>query len=242
MDIPEFVCYCKALGFNIKDFEFTKDDENYNKYFAIPGKRFYENSNLWSFIFEKSNITGCFNFFMEYEGKLYNDMSILEKIVSVHTKSNWPGIKKILKTHFKFLEDEKEKSIDFDRLLLSLVVNDGFKRFKELIKIFKDIKPLHGTFGNVGNGDGFIEIVRNEKIKYIKEMINVYKVDVNINNTLALLIALKHFRYDIALLLVENGADYHIKNDLCLKLAQRTSEKIPKYQEKHKRKFINLFK
>jgi len=231
---------CKALGFQIKDFEYSED--NKNKQFAIPGRKFYENPNLWTFIFEKSRIKKCFDFFMEYEGKLYNDMNILEKIVAVHSDvDNWNKIKTILKKHFESIKDEEIKSMDFDQLLLASALNNDFKRFKDLIETFNDIKPLYGTFGNAGNGDAFIEIVRCGKIKNITEMIEVYKADPSINDNLALLIALRHFRYDIALLLVKNGADYHTRNDVCLKLAKRISEKIPKYQEKYNKQFINLF-
>lgn len=214
--------------------------ENMEKYPIIENKRYYINPFLWKEIIKlNKNIKEIIDYIIKDEDNLgiKNNYQIIAEFLLDDHKEYDDKILELVNTYIQSEDNEDIKSINFDTILVSLLDNERYDRFKQLVENFKNnIKPLNGSFGNTGKDLGLQLVIKSGNLENVKEMVDIYNADVNLNNSLCLLYAIKQDFYRIAKFLINKGYDYENHKEVILKLIQRNEKKQLNIEEENKAK------
>ena len=135
---------------------------------------------------------------------------------------------------------DEEKSRIIDSVLLSILSTNDTAYFGKICKYAEDnnIKPMFGTFGNVGNGDGLVGVAKLDNSSKLLAKLLDCGADPSKCNSISLPIAIKHGNYEDAMRLIDHGADIHANNDLAFKTLLKNDEK--RFCKKGEEMFHNL--
>lgn len=229
----------KARKINIKDFDYieneTTDEDIAKTPSIVKYKRWWENQVLWGILF-KNKMNDIIKYFID-EHIMSTDI-IKASIVTKYDKKFTSRLIELYIDTNDFTDEEKSRIID--SVLLSILSTNDTAYFGKICKYAEDnnIKPMFGTFGNVGNGDGLVGVAKLDNGSKLLAKLLDCGADPSKCNSISLPIAIKHGNYEDAMRLIDHGADIHANNDLAFKTLLKNDEK--RFCKKGEEMFHNL--
>lgn len=232
----------KAKGVEVRDFDYVegRTQESYlvDHPLIYRGRRFYENPYLWKVVFDLG--------LEEAIGYLYSMDSMVDDIVIIKgalatvnesTKVPIKMVVRYIQTNAaKRSEGDQEawKAVEenVDSLLEHLAAIGKPVWFKATVKAAEanGIQPIHGTFGNAGQGMALYYSTSKETLTGpFRDGFANYLLDVgadpSLNDSLPFCMACKHRAYALALRMANSGADVHTKRNLGLTMIAMNDSK-----------------
>lgn len=222
----QFLSFIKVRGINYKIYDYIegRTSENFMKNHptVIEFRRYYQNPFFWKILLDDKKFKLGLDYFFEEYGK-YADKVIINSIIPSINKDNKHYIYPLIKNQ---LQNTEDKEIDADSYLMSTIIEEKPELFDDILNIILelDIKPLFGSFGNIANCQGLLELAKNGNKNFIIKLIN-FGINPSLDDSMSYIMALKHGFYEIGLLLKNAGANIFTRNNLGLKMIQRNDEK-----------------
>lgn len=220
----QLISFLKTNKINISDFDYKENAKN-DKQFIMRGRRFYENPWMWKLVFENKKLKPAKDFFIDSYYRFADD-NVFAAIFKTDLKhEDIDELIDLLKDSYYYKNDILKEELNLDSILVSAVIDDS-SLFKAILDFAKDVnyKPKYGNFGNIGNGEGFLEDCRignNDIFKILLEE----GLDISQRDDLGFILAVKHSNYTFALKLLDYGASIDSKNGLAYKMFLRNNSK-----------------
>lgn len=240
----QFLAFLKVKSIDYKKYDYVKGKttEKYMKTHptVIEFRRYYENPLFWKLILEEKKLEKAVEYFIENYSQ-YADKVIINSIIPSITKENKNLIYN--KVIIEQLKKSEDKELDADSYLMTVLTEEKYDLFDEILDIIKklEIKPVFGSFGNISNCKGLLEMAKNGNELMVKKLINL-GANPNIDDSMSFLTCLRYGFYKIGLMLKETGADIHIRNNFGLKIIQINDQKKIQLSEENKKAREELLK
>ena len=241
----QLVCFLKSKKINIKDFDYvegkTTDDFMADHPMIIHGRRFYENPYLWTAVMDMK-LNDVVDYLYSLEDLVADTMIIKAAIQTQDMQSKVPMklIERYLdhadKVGVRIGDEEDESKIDtefdIDSILENLASIGRMEWFQKVVELATEhnTKPRYGCFANAGNGMSLYYSVTDVCTMKYGDKFAYYLIDegadVSLNDSITFCLACKYGRYQLAVEMLDHGADLHAKNDLGLKMIMKNDQMV----------------
>ncbi len=238
----------KSKGVDIKEFDYvegrTTEEYMSNHHTIVHGRRFYENPYLWTMVLDMKmdDIAEYLSNVSSIEG----DLTIVKAaLTTLNENSSIPM--KMAKRYIDYAnslseDDLKDKGIDLeydiDSILENLASIHRIEWFKQVVRLAVNhhIEPRYLSFGNAGNGMALYYActemyLNNPSGEDFANYLLSIGAEPILNESIAFCMACKHAAYNLAVKMLDKGADLHAKGDLGLKMVARNDNKGIKLSE-----------
>lgn len=241
----------KSKGIDIKEFDYvegrTTEEYMSNHNTIVHGRRFYENPYLWTMALDMKmdDITE----YLSRVPSIESDLTIVKAALTTSNESSSIPMK-MAKRYIDYAnslseEDRKNKGIDLeydiDSILENLASTHRIEWFKQVVRLAVNhhIEPRYLSFGNAGNGMALyyacteMYLTSPSGEDFANYLLSIGAEPI-LNDSIAFCMACKHAAYNLAVKMLDKGADLHAKGDLGLKMVARNDNKGIKLSESNK--------
>ena len=219
MTKDQLLCYAKSVGLDTKDYIYRKEN---NKY-GIDGKDPIENPYFWIQLINLGRRP--IEFLLDNLSYISN--SILVALIQGADKQNvsdkeWKIFIHTIDTRYY---DKYEKHYHFDDIMYTCIEAGNLDLLKLIVNYMEDndIKPIHGSIGNINRGIGITEACKQGREDIVSYLVD-HGADLSLDGEYSFMSALKYAQYNIAMLLVRKGVNPYVKRDIGFKLIQRNDK------------------
>ena len=229
----------------IKDYDYIDGETDIEDIYEKPimrFKRWYENPQFWFKIFSDKNLEPAQRYMLINHYRNANS----QILGAVFSANKYKYSEKIMNLVIKsyIYSNTINTPIDMEDVLYSSMAEDP-KLFTKILGYMKDIKykPRYGSYGNLYNGSGFTKACSEGWLKIVHILLDE-GADPSKNDSMSLVITVKHGNYRVALELIDKGANIRTKHSLAYKMFLRNDKKrwCPKGQEAYHNMLMERFK
>ena len=240
-NLTQCISLAASRGIYIKDYDYkegtTKEDYILNHPLIKYGRRFFNNPYYWQRLVD-NKLYDVIDYL-----KGYKDFVPDVQIIGTFFLSKDPIFKDIIEEMIErlILHISNNPSKDMDEILFMFgsdekCVSDCIKWIKFAKK--NNIKPLYDTYGEIQNHYLFLLSIGYDSDELYNYLIEE-GVDINKDDSMAYLTALRKQKYKIAWDLYKKGSDINSKNGIAKKLIQRKSNNT--LEEEYRLKLTDLY-